>query len=958
MQYAEQITQKSLRQSLHLPRFNYDLRPIVPAVFYLIAYAAIDLSVDRSGLLPILGDFSMTAGLNFGLLLLHSGWSAPVVFLATLADGLWCHPLPYPVPFAMAYCLTISSVQIVASIILKRMTPGHRATLKEPRDLARFAFMGMVVSMVLAITATMQDVLLGSIQWNLWLRELGVHLTYFAAAIFCITPALVLHIGPWLKSVLHGIKTDEQLQARQLRPRGISRSQVTFVASFVCLVGLVLCLILGAGITERLYIFLLLSFPLLWVAFRRGLYGLSVAVPFIALVSAVAIQSLGQAAILMESFFSQLLLGAINASIIAAGVTQSQIKYEQMKRRDAILDAVSNAGQQLLGKSGWEKGIQEIVTRIGESTSASRVFLTEKGAPSLGGQIEDMNFYEWADSSISSKEFDKRALNLQRSQMIEEASGKLSVGQPCLLRAKSPGHNRQEKLDTFGIRSCMIIPMFIEQEWSGCLGVEQCFADRNWSQSEIDGLSKAAQILGTIFACLRTEQLFRQMTDNIEAVFWIADTDGITKQYASPGYEEIWGQTCAGLQRDPRSWVQSIHLEDRFRVTEALAKQAWGEYDERFRVQRPDGSIRWIHDRAFPIRNQSGKVIRIVGVAVDITKEKCEGEQLENAKVLLANLLNRLPSGIMVEDVARQIAHVNEAFTKILHISTPPSSLIGLDSRILSSQTSNFAERIEQVIEAGAPVLDEEIELKGRILLRSYALLSACDNGYYHFWQYQDITDSRKEEVQVKSSLKEKEALVKEIHHQAKNNLQIISSLLNMQIAEFGDPKAARKLKDSQNRIAAMALIHERLYQSSDRAKIDFAGYVRGLTGHLFRSYKVNTDAIRLGLAVAPVLLNLELAIPCGLMINELVTNALKHAFPKSGEGEIRVGFSEGENRLLKLTVRDNGIGFPENRNPEELNSLGFKLVRTLAEQLGGRVQCRNENGFFCEISIPQAKTT
>jgi len=270
-------------------------------------------------------------------------------------------------------------------------------------------------------------------------------------------------------------------------------------------------------------------------------------------------------------------------------------------------------------------------------------------------------------------------------------------------------------------------------------------------------------------------------------------------------------------------------------------------------------------------------------------------------------------------------------------------------------QTAQFAERIEQIIEKRTPVLGEELEWQGRVFLRNYVPLSINENSNYHLWQYQDITDSRQAEVQIKSSLKEKEVLLKEIHHRVKNNLQIISSLLNLQSAEIEDPKASQKFRESQDRVKAMALIHERLYQSSDLAKIDFAGYVRSLTGHLVRSYKAG--AIRLNVEVESVPMNLDVAIPCGLMINELVSNAFKYAFPDRRDGEIRVVFSEDRDRMLRLAVSDNGIGFPEDRNPEESDSLGLKLVRTLTEQLGGTVRYRSQGGFLCDISIPQAKT-
>jgi PAS domain S-box-containing protein len=568
-----------------------------------------------------------------------------------------------------------------------------------------------------------------------------------------------------------------------------------------------------------------------------------------------------------------------------------------------------------------------------------------------------MSLYEWTIPSVSAEEPDKRILNLLRSQMIEEMSGRLSMGQPFVFQTKDMNRKRQEMLETLGIRSGVIIPMFIESQWWGSLGLEQCFIDRDWPQSEIDGLNRAGQVLGTLIASVRVEQQFRQLTGNIQAVFWISDPDGRTKQYVSPGYEEIWGRTCVNLQRNPQSWLQAIHPEDQSRVSETLVKQVWGEYDEEFRVQRPDGSIRWVHDRAFPVRDQSGKVSRIVGIAADITKEKQVEEKLRAATVMLSSLINNLRSGVMVEDDARRITHVNAVFNKTFNVPVPTQSLLGVDSRLLFIQTAQFAERIEQIIKACEPVLGEEIEWQGGVFLRNYVPLSINEQNLYHLWQYQDITDSRKAETQIKASLQEKEVLLKEIHHRVKNNLQIISSLLNLQSAEIEDPKAVQKFRESQDRVKAMALIHERLYRSNDLAKIDFAGYVRSLTGHLMHSYKASDDTVRLNLEVDSVPMNLDIAIPCGLMINELVSNALKYAFPQPGEKGIHVRFSEEDNRMLKLVVHDNGIGLPANINPEESDSLGLKLVRTLTEQLGGRIQYKNQNGFLCEISIPQGKS-
>jgi PAS domain S-box-containing protein len=563
--------------------------------------------------------------------------------------------------------------------------------------------------------------------------------------------------------------------------------------------------------------------------------------------------------------------------------------------------------------------------------------------------------YEWSSPSLPTDETGKQLLNQFRSRIIEDLSGKLAMGQPHVYRAKEIDHKKRDMLETLGIRSGVIIPMFVDRQWWGCLGLEQCFADRDWQDAEIYGLKKAAQILGTLMASARVEQPLRQLTGSVHAVFWISAPDGLTKQYVSPGYEEIWGRTRSSLQGDPGSWIQAIHSEDQAGVNEALTKQAWGEYDEEFRVQRPDGSLRWVHDRAFPVRDQAGNVYRIAGIAVDITKQKEKEEQLRALTAVLSSFINHLPSGVLVEDDSRRIIQVNQSFIQSFTIPIHIESFSGIDSRLLFAPAPQFIDHIQEIINAGEPVLGEELEWQNKIFLRDYVPLSISQNCRYHLWQYQDITESRHKEAQIEISLKEKEVLLKEIHQRFENNLQIISSMMNLQSAEVENPKARQIFTESEDRVKALALIHERVYQSGDLSKVDFAGYVRSLAGRMVKSYKINAAAIRLNLQIEPVQLNLDIAIPCGQIIHELVSNAFKYAFPQSQEGDIKVSFSDDNGQMLRLVVCDNGIGFPEDRNPEESDSPGLKLVRNLTEQIGGKVQFRNLNGFLCEILIPQS---
>jgi two-component sensor histidine kinase len=212
--------------------------------------------------------------------------------------------------------------------------------------------------------------------------------------------------------------------------------------------------------------------------------------------------------------------------------------------------------------------------------------------------------------------------------------------------------------------------------------------------------------------------------------------------------------------------------------------------------------------------------------------------------------------------------------------------------------------------------------------------------------------ERKRAEEQVKASLAEKEVLLKEIHHRVKNNLQVISSLLKLQSQHLDDKQAEEIFKECQNRVKSMALVHEKLYQSRDLAKIDFAEYVHNLVAHVFRSYPTSLGNVGLKVNVDTISFSIDLAIPLGLLINELVSNCLKHAFPDERKGEIRVDLHLDGRDGYVLTVSDNGVGFPEGVDFQKTETLGLQLVNTLAGQLGGAVEVLRNGGTEFRITF------
>ncbi len=222
---------------------------------------------------------------------------------------------------------------------------------------------------------------------------------------------------------------------------------------------------------------------------------------------------------------------------------------------------------------------------------------------------------------------------------------------------------------------------------------------------------------------------------------------------------------------------------------------------------------------------------------------------------------------------------------------------------------------------------------------------------------FYDITDKKRNEEAMKSSLREKETLLKEIHHRVKNNLQVISSLLNLQLRFIREERDIELFKESRDRVRSMALIHERLYQSGDFSRVDFEKYIRDICSHLYRVYNGDLDSINVIMDVRDVYLDIDDAIPCGLIINELVSNAFKHAFKGMKNGRLTVRFNS-EGALYTLVVRDNGCGMPADRAWEKFDTLGLHLINMLVTQLHGTLTISPENGSEFKITFLRSVKT
>jgi two-component sensor histidine kinase/PAS domain-containing protein len=261
----------------------------------------------------------------------------------------------------------------------------------------------------------------------------------------------------------------------------------------------------------------------------------------------------------------------------------------------------------------------------------------------------------------------------------------------------------------------------------------------------------------------------------------------------------------------------------------------------------------------------------------------------------------------------------------------------------------NLRKAIAGTVETGDPYeMEMEIMHPGGsskiVLSRGQLIHSPATNEAMLIGTSQDVTELKCKEKIIEASLREKETLLKEIQHRVKNNMQVISSLLSMQSQFAFDERDARLFQNSQDRIRSMSLVYDQLYMSHDLAEINLKEYINELSANLINSCSLNADGISSRIEVDNIDVNLDIAIPCGLLVNELITNSLKHAFPDNRTGSIRISMRKDGN-MLDLVISDNGVGLPEYLDVSTKPTLGMTLLHTLVEQLGGEVEFRNANG-------------
>ncbi len=417
------------------------------------------------------------------------------------------------------------------------------------------------------------------------------------------------------------------------------------------------------------------------------------------------------------------------------------------------------------------------------------------------------------------------------------------------------------------------------------------------------------------------------------------------------------------LKMTPRDIVAPEKRDQMPEIAAELAKTGHAEYEMVHITKEGKRIPVEINNHIFKFK---GKTVALA-ISRDITERKKAEKQLFESELKYRTLFNTTPDYTMIIGTDGILIDVNEAAKEVTGLSK--DDLIGKKFSslkiLLDEEMPLHRKNVSKVLNGEVINSSESrfIDYKGDIRYVETYLKPLRENNEILAFNIvaHDITERKKAEEQLKSSLKEKEMLVKEIHHRVKNNLMVISSLLNLQSRYIKDKESLNIFKESQSRAKSMALIHEKLYRSDDMKKINFGEYIETLSKDLYRTYITDYGRIKLNLDVEDAKIDINTSVPLGLIVNELVSNCMKHAFPANDkfaspeemEGQINIIFKKVDNSFV-LEVKDNGIGFPDDLDYKNTDSLGLQLVNMLVDQIDGQLELNNVNGTEFKIKFKE----
>jgi PAS domain S-box-containing protein len=458
-------------------------------------------------------------------------------------------------------------------------------------------------------------------------------------------------------------------------------------------------------------------------------------------------------------------------------------------------------------------------------------------------------------------------------------------------------------------------------------------------------------------AVKESEEKHRTLFETANDAILLADIETGTILDANQKAGELFGMPSSELIGLHHTQLHPEELAETYRegFKEHVPKE--GSVMGDMSISRKDGAVIPV-ELSEGVIELKGRKVRL-GIFREVTDRKEAEEALMESEQRFRGAFENAAVGASMVDLKGRFLKVNRRLCELLgypenellsktfsDITHPEDIQIGLDN--LKRQISGEADYTS--------FEKRYVRKDGEVIhvIVSPALIRNSEGTPQHFvGLWQDITERKRAEEQILRSLEEKEVLLKEIHHRVKNNMNVITSLLSLQSRYIRDKDALRIFRDGQNRIRAMARVHEKLYQSEDFSKVNINDYIEVLAKDLFNAYHISESSVSLKVNAGDVFLDIDFLIPCGLIINEIVSNSLKHGFREGRKGEISISLTSDASGK-RLVVSDNGIGMPEGFDIDKSETLGLLLVNSLVSQLRGTMEIDSNEGTTYQITFPE----
>jgi len=451
-------------------------------------------------------------------------------------------------------------------------------------------------------------------------------------------------------------------------------------------------------------------------------------------------------------------------------------------------------------------------------------------------------------------------------------------------------------------------------------------------------------------ALKENQRVFETLISNLPGVAYKCRNDfQWTMEFVSEGCYDLTGYHTADLIMNRKiSYNDLIYPDDRLRVWATIQKAL--DNNESFkmiyRICTKENKIKYVWEQGRGIYSDD-ELIWLEGFITDVTRRILDEEKIKESEIYYRTMFENTGTATIILETDKTISQLN---TEAVNLSGYTKEEIVNKKKWTEFVDNNDLERLNYYFDSRKKSLTAPTKFETKLInkdgdVRDIFVTIACIPGTdKELASILDITELKNAEKDLQASLKEKDVLLKEIHHRVKNNMQIVSSLLNLQTHYVDGDETQNVLRESQGRVKTMAMIHEKLYRSNDFTHIKFDEYIEKLVSDIFYSCDVKEAKIEPVLNVEEVTLNIETAIPCGLIINELISNSLKYAFPNDASGEISLSLTRsGEN--YELTISDDGVGFPESLDFRNTDSLGLQLVTNLVDQIDGQIELDIDHG-------------